>query len=84
MMQAGAYDEVFKGAVCVFHAAAEMGNLEGSTPLKVYEGGVDATKLSSTRLRNREVCVDWSYQLLCCGWASVRKVINTQKSPGRT
>mgnify|MGYP003311922861 FL=1 len=45
MMQAGAYDEVFKGAVCVFHAAAEMGNLEGSTPLKVYEGGVDATKL---------------------------------------
>ena len=45
MMQAGAYDEVFQGAICVFHAAAEMGNLEGSTPIKVYEGGVDATKL---------------------------------------
>ena len=45
MMQTGAYDDVFRGAVCVFHAAAEMGNLEGSTPMKVYQGGVEATKL---------------------------------------
>ena len=42
---AGAYDEVFAGCSCVFHAAAEMGNLEGSTPLKVYEGGLEATQL---------------------------------------
>lgn len=41
----GAYDEVFKGCVGVFHAAAEMGNLEGSTPMKVYQGGLDVTKL---------------------------------------
>ncbi|RZO69910.1 MAG: NAD-dependent epimerase/dehydratase family protein [OM182 bacterium] len=41
----GAYDEVFKGCVGIFHAAAEMGNLEGSTPMKVYEGGLEATKL---------------------------------------
>jgi len=41
----GAYDEVFSGCSGVFHAAAEMGNLEGSTPLKVYEGGLEATKL---------------------------------------
>lgn len=41
----GAYDEVFAGCSCVFHAAAEMGNLEGSTPMKVYEGGLEATKL---------------------------------------
>ena len=45
MMLPGAYDEVFRGAVGVFHAAAEMGNLEGSTPMKVYEGGVAATGL---------------------------------------
>jgi nucleoside-diphosphate-sugar epimerase len=41
----GAYDEVFSGCAGVFHAAAEMGNLEGSTPMKVYEGGLEATKL---------------------------------------
>lgn len=40
----GAYDDAFAGCSCVFHAAAEMGNLEGSTPLKVYEGGLEATK----------------------------------------
>ena len=45
MMLPGAYDEVFRGAVGVFHAAAEMGNLDGSTPMKVYEGGVEATAL---------------------------------------
>ena len=33
----------FAGCVGVFHAAAEMGNLEGSTPMKVYEGGLAAT-----------------------------------------
>ena len=41
----GAYDEVFKGCVGVFHAAAEMGNLEGSTPTMVYEGSLHATRL---------------------------------------
>ena len=41
----GAYDEAFSGCVGIFHAAAEMGNLEGSTPMKVYEGGLDATRL---------------------------------------
>ncbi|MCH8333139.1 NAD-dependent epimerase/dehydratase family protein [Candidatus Sumerlaeota bacterium] len=41
----GAYDDVFAGCSGVFHAAAEMGNLEGSTPMKVYEGGLKATKL---------------------------------------
>ena len=41
----GAYDDAFAGCVGVFHAAAEMGNLEGSTPMKVYEGGLEATKL---------------------------------------
>ena len=45
MLLPGAYDDVFRGAVGVFHAAAEMGNLEGSTPMKVYEGGVAATSL---------------------------------------
>jgi len=35
----GAYDEAFSDATCVFHVAAEMGNLPGSTPMKVYEGG---------------------------------------------
>lgn len=41
----GAYGEVFAGCSTVFHAAAEMGNLEGSSPLKVYEGGLGATRL---------------------------------------
>ena len=41
----GAYDEVLAGCCCVFHAAAEMGNLEGSSPMKVYQGGLDATRL---------------------------------------
>lgn len=41
----GAYDEVFDGCVGVFHAAAEMGNLVGSTPQKVYDGGLTATRL---------------------------------------
>ena len=45
MTQSGAYDAVFKGCVGVFHAAAEMGNLEGSTPMKVYEGGLIATQM---------------------------------------
>ena len=41
----GDYDEVFKGCSGVFHAAAEMGNLEGSTPRKVYEGCFSATQM---------------------------------------
>ena len=41
----GDYDEVFKGCSCVFHAAAEMGNLEGSSPRKVYEGCFPATQM---------------------------------------
>ena len=45
LMVPGAYDEVFRSCCGVFHAAAEMGNLEGSTPLKVYEGGLKATGL---------------------------------------
>lgn len=45
LTQPGAYDEVFNGCVAVFHAAAEMGNLAGSTPLKVYEGGLIATQM---------------------------------------
>lgn len=45
MTVAGAYDEAFAGCCGVFHAAAEMGNLEGSTPMKVYEGGLTVTKL---------------------------------------
>lgn len=45
LTQPGAYDGVFKGCVAVFHAAAEMGNLEGSTPLKVYEGGLVVTRM---------------------------------------
>ncbi len=47
----GAYDEVFKGCVGIFHAAAEMGNLEGSTPMKVYEGGLEATKLVTDSIK---------------------------------
>ncbi len=45
MTVAGAYDEAFAGCRGVFHAAAEMGNLEGSTPMKVYEGGLTVTRL---------------------------------------
>ena len=45
LTQAGAFDEVFQNCVGVFHAAAEMGNLEGSTPMKVYEGGLIATRM---------------------------------------
>lgn len=45
MTDAGAYDDVFQGCVGVFHAAAEMGNLEGSTPMKVFEGGLNATRM---------------------------------------
>ena len=41
----GAYDEAFNDCVGVFHAAAEMGNLVGSTPQKVYDGGLTATRL---------------------------------------
>ena len=41
----GAYDEAFRGAQGVFHAAAEMGNLEGSTPQKVFDGGLVATRM---------------------------------------
>lgn len=47
----GAYDEVFDGCVGVFHAAAEMGNLVGSTPQKVYDGGLTATRLLLDSLR---------------------------------
>ncbi len=46
MTVAGAYDEAFGGCVGVFHAAAEMGNLQGSTPWKVYQGGLLATRLA--------------------------------------
>jgi bifunctional dihydroflavonol 4-reductase/flavanone 4-reductase len=51
MTQPGAYDEVFRGCVGVFHAAAEMGNLEGSTPMRVYEGGIGATRLVVESIR---------------------------------
>ena len=51
MTQPGAYDAVFKGCVGVFHAAAEMGNLEGSTPMKVYEGGLIATQMLMASLQ---------------------------------
>lgn len=40
----GSYDAAFAGVSCVFHAAAEMGNLEGTSPEKVYFGGLEATK----------------------------------------
>ncbi len=46
MIVPGAYDTAFAGCVAVFHAAAEMGNLQGSTPQKVYDGGLTATKLA--------------------------------------
>ena len=45
MTVGGAYDAVFTGCAAVFHAAAEMGNLQGSTPQKVYDGGLVATRL---------------------------------------
>ncbi len=41
----GVYDDVFAGCSAVFHAAAEMGNLQGSTPQKVYDGGLLATEM---------------------------------------
>ena len=41
----GEYDDVFAGCSAVFHAAAEMGNLQGSTPQKVYDGGLVATEM---------------------------------------
>ncbi|MCY4058911.1 MAG: NAD-dependent epimerase/dehydratase family protein [Gammaproteobacteria bacterium] len=41
----GVYDDVFAGCSAVFHAAAEMGNLQGSTPQKVYDGGLVATEM---------------------------------------
>ena len=41
----GIYDDVFKGCIGIFHAAAEMGNLAGSTPQKVYDGGLLATQM---------------------------------------
>lgn len=47
----GAYDDVFSGAVGIFHAAAEMGNLEGSTPQKVFDGSLEATKLMTDSIR---------------------------------
>jgi len=48
----GAYDEAFSGCCGVFHAAAEMGNLEGSTPMKVYEGGLLVTRLVMDSIKN--------------------------------
>ena len=45
LTEPGAYDAAFSGCVGVFHAAAEMGNLEGSTPQKVYDGGLTATRM---------------------------------------
>ena len=55
MLIEGSYDNIFKGCSCVFHVAAEMGNLPDSTPLKGYEGGrkaiirvLDSVKKSGT------------------------------------
>ena len=45
LTEPGAYDAAFEGCAGVFHAAAEMGNLQGSTPQKVYDGGLTATRL---------------------------------------
>ena len=45
MNEPNVYDKVFKGCRAVFHAAAEMGNLEGSTPQKVYDGGLLTTRM---------------------------------------
>ena len=47
----GVYDAVFAGCSAVFHAAAEMGNLQGSTPQKVFDGGLVATKLVLDSIR---------------------------------
>jgi len=51
MTKPGAYDAVFAGCAGIFHAAAEMGNLEGSTPMKVYEGGLVATRMVMDSIR---------------------------------
>lgn len=51
MTIAGAFDKAFEGCVGIFHAAAEMGNLEGSTPQKVYDGGLEATKLAMDSIK---------------------------------
>jgi nucleoside-diphosphate-sugar epimerase len=51
MKAPGAYDAAFAGCVGVFHAAAEMGNLEGSTPQKVYDGGLVATRMAMDSLK---------------------------------
>jgi len=41
----GSYDDAFRGVVCVFHAAAELGNNgPDPTPESVYRLGFDATK----------------------------------------
>ena len=50
----GVYDDVFRGCSAVFHAAAEMGNLEGSTPMKVYEGGLIATQMLMDSIKKAE------------------------------
>ena len=50
----GVYDDVFRGCSGVFHAAAEMGNLEGSTPMKVYEGGLIATQMLMDSIKKAE------------------------------
>ncbi len=48
----GDYDEVFSGCSGVLHAAAEMGILAGSTPMKVYEGGLAVTRLVIDSVKN--------------------------------
>tara|TARA_E500000331_G_scaffold34303_2_gene28592 strand:+ start:4193 stop:5365 length:1173 start_codon:yes stop_codon:yes gene_type:complete len=50
----GVYDDVFRGCSAIFHAAAEMGNLEGSTPMKVYEGGLAATQMLMDSIKKAE------------------------------
>ena len=47
----GVYDDVFASCSAVFHAAAEMGNLQGSTPQKVYDGGLVATEMVIDSIR---------------------------------
>ncbi len=51
MTKPGVYDDVFRNCTAVFHAAAEMGNLQGSTPQKVYDGGLLATRMLMTSIR---------------------------------
>lgn len=51
MTEPGAYDRIFAGCVGIFHAAAEMGNLEGSTPQKVYDGGLIATRMAMDSIK---------------------------------